>query len=78
VVSEAGPSGYLVADAFSVADLTAASILYLLAEPPEFQYAIPEFPPSVDEFRDSLPPGSLDWVRRMWREHRPPSAEIPA
>ena len=39
-----GPSGYLVGDSFSVADLTAASILYHLAEPPEFQYVIPEFP----------------------------------
>jgi glutathione S-transferase len=78
VVAEVGPSGYLVGDAFSVADLTAASILYHLAEPPEFQYVIPEFPASAYEFRDSLPPESLDWIRRMWREHRPATAEIPA
>jgi glutathione S-transferase len=78
VTAEVGPSGYLVGDSFSVADLTAASILYRLAEPPEFQYVIPEFTPNVYEFRDSLPPESLEWIRRMWREHRPASAEIAA
>ena len=78
VAAEVGPSGYLAGDAFSVADLTAASILYHLAEPPEFQYVIPEFPESVYEFRDSLPPESLEWIRRMWREHRPASAEVAA
>jgi glutathione S-transferase len=78
VVAETGPSGYLVGDAFSVADLTAASILFHLAEPPEFQYVIPEFPPNVYEFRDSLPPESLEWIRRMWREHRPASTEVAA
>jgi glutathione S-transferase len=78
VVAETGPSGYLVGDTFTVADLTAASILYHLAEPPEYQYVIPEFPPSVREFRDSLPPESLEWIRRMWREHRPASAEVVA
>jgi glutathione S-transferase len=76
VIAEAGPSGYLVGDAFSVADLTAASILFHLAEPPEFQYALPVWPANVEAFRDSLPPESLEWVRGMWRRHRPASAEI--
>jgi glutathione S-transferase len=78
VLAEVGPSGYMVGDSFTVADLTAASILYHLAEPPEFQYEIPDFPPAVYEFRDSLPPESLEWIRRMWRDHRPASAEIAA
>jgi glutathione S-transferase len=73
-----GPSGYLVGDSFSVADLTAASILYHLAEPPEFQYVIPPFTDSVYEYRDSLPPESLEWIRRMWREHRPTRVATPA
>jgi glutathione S-transferase len=78
VLAEVGPSGYLVGDSFSVADLTAASILYHLAAPPEFQYAIPAFPEPVLEFRDSLPPESLEWIRRMWREHRGVSAATPS
>jgi glutathione S-transferase len=78
IVAEVGPSGYLVGDSFSVADLTAASILYHLAEPPEFQYTNPKMPAGVYEWRDSLPPESLDWIRRMWREHRGASAEIAA
>jgi len=61
-----------------VADLTAASILFHLAEPPEFQYEIPVMPPHVYEWRDALPQESLDWIRTMWREHRPPSAEVAA
>src|SRR6185503_9785037 len=35
LVAETGPAGYLVGDDFSVADLTAAAILYPLAQPPE-------------------------------------------
>ena len=62
-----------------MADLAAASILFHLADPPEFQYVIPEFPRACYEFRDSTaPPESLEWIRRMWREHRPASAEIAA
>jgi len=78
IVAETGPSGYLVGDAFSVADLTAASLLLHLAEPPEFQYAIPQVTPALEEFRQSLPQEGLDWVRRMWREHRGSSAEVAA
>jgi glutathione S-transferase len=79
IVAELQPSGYLVGDSFSVADLTAASILYHLAEPPEFQYTNPRLPPRVYEWRETLPPESLEWIRRMWREHRGTSAAaVPA
>jgi glutathione S-transferase len=76
ILSEVGPSGYMVGDSFSVADLTAASILYHLAEPPEFQYEIPVMPDYVYTWRDTLPQDSLDWIRGMWSRHRPPSASI--
>ena len=33
--SEIGPSGYLVGDGFTVADLTAAALLFPLVRPPE-------------------------------------------
>ncbi|HVE69535.1 MAG TPA: glutathione S-transferase family protein [Solirubrobacteraceae bacterium] len=76
LVAEVQPSGYLVGDSFTVADLTAASILSPLVQPPEFQYSLPPFPPAVEEFVATLPAEATDWVRRMWREHRPPSAEV--
>ncbi|MDX6697650.1 MAG: glutathione S-transferase [Solirubrobacteraceae bacterium] len=76
LVSEIQPSGYLVGDAFSVADLTAASILYPIVDPPEFQYTLPPLPASLVEFVESLPPEAAEWVGRMWREHRGTSAEV--
>jgi glutathione S-transferase len=76
IVAEVGPSGYMVGDSFTVADLTAASILFHLAEPPEFQYEIPVMPEHVYEWRDALPQDSLDWIRQMWSEHRPRSAAV--
>ena len=38
VEADVGPSGYLVGESFTVADLTAASILGLIVVPPEFPY----------------------------------------
>lgn len=76
LIAEVQPSGFLVGDAFGVADLTAASLLYPLAQPPEFQYDVPPFPAAVEEFVATLPTEATDWVRRIWREHRPPSAEV--
>jgi glutathione S-transferase len=37
---EISPSGYFVGDSFTVADLTAAALLYPVARPPEFPYAM--------------------------------------
>jgi glutathione S-transferase len=75
--AEVQPSGYLVGEAFSVADLTAASVLLHLAEPPEFQYTLPAaWPSTVQRFREGLPGEALEWIRGMWRRHRPPSAEV--
>jgi glutathione S-transferase len=76
ILEELGPSGYLVGDSFSVADLTAASILFPLARPAEYQYVLPEWPDSVGEFVATLPEPALEWVRRMWREHRGQSVEM--
>jgi glutathione S-transferase len=66
---------YLVGDRFSVADLTAASLFYPLAMPPEFPYpSVEEFPPEAEEFLNSMNqrPGAL-WVADMYRRHREPS-----
>lgn len=73
---ELAPSGYLVGDSFTVADLTAASLLYPIALPPEFPYpVVPDIPDSAHEYVLSLRqrPGG-QWVSEMYRRHRQPSA----
>jgi glutathione S-transferase len=69
ITAEVGPSGYMVGSGFSVADLTAASLLYPLAWPPEFQYELPERARAgVLESVADHP--ANDWIRGIWREHR--------
>ena len=68
---------YLVADRFSVADLTAASLFYPLALPPEFPYPSPKWedlPEGAREFLGELRerPGAR-WVGEMYRRHRLPA-----
>jgi glutathione S-transferase len=76
VAAELGPSGYLVGDAFTVADLTAAALLMPLVRPPEAEY-LPAgpYPPAVDEWRDSESSHpAFEWVEEMYRRHRGSSA----
>jgi glutathione S-transferase len=82
VAADVGASGYLVGEAFSVADLTAASILGLIVVPPELPYV--KVPPDERtaesrRFRDSLAdhPG-FRWVEEMYARHRGASAEVAA
>ena len=66
---------YLVGDRFGVADLTAASLLYPLALPPEGPLKRVELPPSLNprtEFGDR--PG-FAWVEEMYRRHRRGAAD---
>jgi glutathione S-transferase len=77
---EISPSGYLVGDSFTVADLTAAALLYPVARPPEFPYAMvadDDLPAFWREFLDSLGqrPGGR-WVAAIYRRHRGASAEL--
>ena len=69
---EIGPSGYLVGDSFTVADLTAAALLSPIVAPPEFPYPPPpNVPQSIAEFRDSLSGRpAFRWVEQMYRRHR--------
>jgi len=80
--ADVGPSGYLVGESFTVADLTAASILGLIVVPPEF----PHIKVHPDEraapfrrFRDSLKdrPG-FKWVEEMYARHRGTRADVAA
>ena len=80
--ADVGPSGYLVGESFTVADLTAASILGLIVVPPEFPYIKvrpDERTAQFRRFRDSLEdrPG-FKWVEDMYARHRGTSAEVAA
>jgi glutathione S-transferase len=66
---------HLFGDAFTVADLTAAALLWPLAWPPEFPYRLPEFPPSKPLERLREHP-AVAWIGDVYARHRPPSAEL--
>ncbi len=76
VAEEAGPDGYLVGDAFTIADLTAASLLMPAIGPPG---SPPVPPPSVEAetwmARWADHPGAA-WVREIYVRHRGSSAEV--
>lgn len=70
---------YLVGDAFTVADLTAAALLNPLLQPPEIQYPLQvELPSYVQEYRATLlPHPAAQWAAGIYRQHRGRSAEVP-
>jgi glutathione S-transferase len=77
--SELGAADYLVGDRFTIADLTAASLLYPLVQPPEGP-SLPPAPEGLERFRAPLKerPG-YRWVEEMFRRHRKPQpARVPA
>jgi glutathione S-transferase len=80
IAAELQPSGYLVGDSFSVADLTAAALLTPIVSPPEFEYRVAGAPPRViQEYRDSLAQHpAFRWAEDMYRRHRGTSAEVAA
>jgi glutathione S-transferase len=68
--SELGERDYLVADRFTVADLTAASLLYPLVQPPEGP-SLPPPPEAFERFRAPLKERrGFHWVEEMFRRHR--------
>jgi glutathione S-transferase len=74
---ELQPSGYLVGDRFSVADLTAAALLSPLTNPAEYPYAQPPATAVVQEIRDHYRHRrGYEWATEMYRRHRGTSAEI--
>ena len=77
IESVRGGRDYLVGDAFSVADLTAAALAAPLIQPDELQYPAPAFPPPLLELREEFrahPAGS--WVLETYRRHRGVSAAV--
>lgn len=68
--AELGAGEYLVGDRFSVADLTAASLLYPVVQPPE-AFALPDPPPSYERFLAPLRERrGYRWVGEMFARHR--------
>ncbi len=76
--AEIGPSGYLVGDSFSVADLTAASLMGIAFGVSESGDPLPQpVPQSIQELRASVADHpTRAWVVEMYRRHRGNSAEI--
>ena len=75
IEAERAGGDHLVGDGFTVADLTAAALLYPLVWPPEYQYELPD-PPSwqfLEPFRDHP---ALGWISETWRRHRGTSSAV--
>jgi len=77
VEAELGPSGYLVGDGFTVADLTAAALFTPVLAPPQRPYSPARVAPAVLELREELAarPGG-EWVAETYARHR--GARVPA
>jgi glutathione S-transferase len=68
--AELGDGEYLVGAAFTVADLTAASLFYPLVRPPEGP-SLPAPPPAFEHFRAPLAERrGYRWVAEMFARHR--------
>jgi len=76
VTDNVGPSGYLVGDRFSVADLTAAALLAPLVHLSHPDMARPTpMPKAMVEFLDQWSPHpAVTWVKEQYRRHRPTRA----
>ena len=69
---------YLVGDAFTVADLTAAAMLSPLLQPAEIQYPLRvELPAYLQEYRATISKHpAAQWAAGIYRLHRGRSAEV--
>jgi len=69
--AELGDREYLVGDRFSVADLTAASLLYPLVLPAQGPQQVQEMPERYERLRASLASRrGYRWVQEMYAKHR--------
>lgn len=71
--AELGTGDHLAGDAFSVADLTAAALLYPLVRPPEATMTIARMPEPVEALQAQLRTRrGYRWVEEMFSRHRRP------
>lgn len=75
---ELQPSGYLVGESFTVADLTLAALIAPAVAPEQFPYPQPQRGhPLLGELRGALGEwGLTDWALDIYARHRSPSAAI--
>jgi glutathione S-transferase len=72
---ELEPSGYLVGERFSVADLTAAALLAPVVLPPG--YPFPPAPPATARYRETLSARpAFRWATEVYGRHRGRSAAV--
>jgi glutathione S-transferase len=78
--TELQPSGYLVGDSFTVADLTVAALVSPVVAPEQFPYPQPQRDhPRLAHLREALAEvGLVDWAKEMYARHRGHSAEVSA
>jgi glutathione S-transferase len=78
VAREAGASGQLVGDAFSLADLACAALLAPLAalDHPDMRPPVPHPPALAAFFAHFASHPGVAWVREQYRKHRPPSCAV--
>jgi glutathione S-transferase len=76
--SELGPSGYLVGEAFTAADLTLAALVAPIVAPEPFPYPQPQRGhPRLAPLRDMLTDSGLrQWTCEIYERHRGRSAEL--
>jgi hypothetical protein len=65
-----------VGNGFTVADLTAAALLFPIVLPAEFSYPFPgPLPEATERFRQTLRRHpACDWAAEMYRRHRGPAS----
>jgi glutathione S-transferase len=69
--AELGPSGYLVGNSFTVADLSAAALFTPLLAPPNRPFLPRSVAPEIQDFRDELlARRGGAWVHEMYLAHR--------
>ncbi len=77
IETELQPSGYLVGDGFTVADLTAAALLSPIVRPAEFPYSFPPLPEGAERYCTELASHpAFRWAEDMYRRHRGTSSAI--
>ena len=76
--AELRPSGYLVEGGFTVADLTAAALLYPMVQPPEAPYRFERpLPAAAAELRATFAGHPVfAWAAGIYHRHRGTSAEV--
>jgi glutathione S-transferase len=73
IESERDGRDFLVGETFTLADLTAAALLYPTVWPPEFPYELPD-PPRWEFLEPMRDHPAFDWISETWRRHRGVSA----